>query len=64
MTTPALSPDRTDDGDQSRDLAAIVEPVDDTVECTLYPRGASEVDLMSHWMTARGDAFVSLDTMR
>lgn len=64
MTAPVTSPDRTDGTDHPDECAAIVESVDGTEECTLFPRDASDVDLLSRWITARGDAFVSLESMR
>jgi hypothetical protein len=31
---------------------------------TLYPPGASEVERLTHWLTADADAFEHLDEMR
>jgi hypothetical protein len=41
-----------------------VEYVDRPDECTLYPRATSRDELMTTWMTARGDAFVDAQEMR
>lgn len=46
------------------DLRAVVEWHEDDVECTLYPRGATGVELMSSWITAGEESFVDLAAMR
>lgn len=63
MTTSTPEPDWTDDGENGGGVVAIVDD-DSPRECTLFPSGADNVDLLSSWITARGDAFVSLDSIR
>ncbi len=41
-----------------------VEHDDAPNECALYPRGATQERLMTTWIAAHGDAFVSLESMR
>lgn len=45
-------------------VARFADRRDGRGECTLYPRGASGVDLMSSWITAGEESYVSLDEMR
>ncbi|MFQ3295960.1 MAG: hypothetical protein ACI8VE_003052, partial [Natrialbaceae archaeon] len=33
-------------------------------ECTLFPCNLEGVDLMTTWITARGNSFVDLESMR
>ena len=52
-------------GDDGLGLAAeVVVSRDRPAECTLYPVDADDMELMTHWITASGDAFVSLEAMR
>lgn len=48
-----------------------IELVDATVEndgapdeCVIFPAGASEDELMTNWISAQGDSFVALKSMR
>ena len=45
-------------------IARITDREDGISECTLYPRSAAGVDLMSSWITAEEDGYVCLDEMR
>lgn len=55
-------PDR---GERDRTLAArFADYEDGPAECTLYPRDASGVDLMSRWITASEGSYVPLDEMQ
>ena len=57
--------DETDPNRYQTDVIAAVEQRDDGPdECTLFPCNTDGVDLMATWMTARGDAFVDLESMR
>jgi len=42
----------------------IVPARDGTDECTLFPADASGIELMTTWITAGENSFVSLDEMR
>jgi hypothetical protein len=55
---------RVDDGDdQGRVLTAEVVSYDDAPsECTIYPEGVSKAERTTTWITARGDAFCSLQS--
>ncbi|RQH00322.1 DUF7511 domain-containing protein [Natrarchaeobius oligotrophus] len=33
-------------------------------ECAIFPRGATEAELLTTWITAHDDAFVALEAMR
>lgn len=50
------------------DVAGVSVALDEspggTVECTLYPTDADEEELVTTWLTAGEDAFVSLDETR
>ncbi|AQL44342.1 hypothetical protein BV210_17175 [Halorientalis sp. IM1011] len=53
------------DGARSVSITAKIVPVrDGTAECTLYPPNVSGVELMTTWITADEDSFVSLGEMR
>ena len=41
-----------------------VENGDSRVECTIFPRDCDEAEIVTHWITAGGDSFVSLREMR
>ncbi|NIB99713.1 hypothetical protein [Halobacterium sp. R2-5] len=45
-------------------LAAHVEVQDGERACTLFPADADADDLVTEWMTAEGDAFVSVADRR
>jgi hypothetical protein len=45
-------------------VARFTDHCDGRRECTLYPRGASGVDLMSSWITADEGSYVPLDETR
>ncbi|MFT4889696.1 MAG: hypothetical protein ACI9YT_000607 [Halobacteriales archaeon] len=63
---PVLSREDERDPDcYARDVVAAIENRDDGPdECTLFPCDVDGVDLMTTWMTAHGDAFVGLESMR
>ncbi|MEY7850593.1 hypothetical protein AB7C87_15505 [Natrarchaeobius sp. A-rgal3] len=42
----------------------VVENDDAANECAIFPQGASEDRLLTNWLTAHGDSFVSLESMR
>jgi hypothetical protein len=44
--------------------AEVVVFRDRTAECTMYPPDASALDRHTAWLTAAGEAFVSLDEVR
>ncbi len=47
------------------DIATVrVEDPTGPDRCTIYPRGAEGLTIMATWLTANGDAFVDLETMR
>ncbi|MFB6113447.1 MAG: hypothetical protein ABEJ58_05005 [Halodesulfurarchaeum sp.] len=48
----------------SRELAHRIETYEDGRECTLYPSGCVDYDLLTHWITAREGDFVDLADMR
>ncbi|MDZ7701277.1 MAG: hypothetical protein U5J98_03980 [Halobacteriales archaeon] len=51
--------------DREGGLAATVVRYDDMPdECTIHPVNAVEEDLMTRWITATGDAYVSLPDSR
>ncbi|WP_449405042.1 DUF7511 domain-containing protein [Halegenticoccus soli] len=37
---------------------------DSMVECTILPCNCSSAELVTHWLTASGDSFVSLQEMQ
>lgn len=41
-----------------------VENDDAPNECAIFPREASEAELMTTWITAHDDAFVAVESMR
>ncbi|RQG91667.1 hypothetical protein EA462_06895 [Natrarchaeobius halalkaliphilus] len=43
---------------------AVVENDDDPDECAVFPTDATEAELRSAWVTARGDDFVDLESVR
>lgn len=68
----SFPPPSADDFDDSRpapgrtaDLTAVVVERDsDCDECTIYPRDVSDDDLVTRWISAEEDSYVSLDEMR
>jgi hypothetical protein len=59
------APDRATPKGGADGLAAeVVDDGDGPAECTLYSTGVDDMTLMTQWITARGDAFVNLDSMR
>lgn len=63
MTTTTPTPDSDENG-RTDGLVAVVDAANGVPECTLFPPEADDIDLLSCWMTARGDAFVSLESIR
>ena len=61
---PQRVPDEQRVDDRQELAAEVVVDRDRPAECTLYPVAADDFELMTHWITARGDAFVSLEAMR
>ncbi|WP_411964557.1 hypothetical protein [Haloferax sp. YSMS24] len=62
-TTTETSGRRTSPPDDL-EYIAIVTPYDDAPdECTIFPTGLSEERLMTTWISAEEDSFVSLDEM-
>lgn len=51
-----------DERDEARFEYATVD-ADGTTECTIFPAQCPDADLVTNWITARGDAFVALDEM-
>lgn len=43
---------------------AIVENEDGVPECTIFPRECEEEKIVTNWLTASGDAFVALESVR
>ena len=43
---------------------ALTEIAGNKVECTIFPRGCNEEEILTHWITARENAFVSVESMR
>ncbi|WP_121742136.1 DUF7511 domain-containing protein [Natronorubrum halophilum] len=43
---------------------ATIENEDAPDECAIFPREATEEELMTNWITAHDDSFVSLTSMR
>jgi hypothetical protein len=43
---------------------AIVENGDGVAECTIFPRECGEETIVTNWLTASGDAFVALESVR
>lgn len=41
-----------------------IEPEGAPNECAIFPREGTEEELMTNWISAHGEAFVSLETMR
>jgi hypothetical protein len=72
-TRPAVSSEETQQrpadqsaqSDSAPDLASAVERYEDAPdECTIYPVGVSEDELVTTWITAREEHFVALEAMR
>ncbi|MFC6717154.1 hypothetical protein ACFQGT_06340 [Natrialbaceae archaeon GCM10025810] len=42
----------------------VVENDDEPDECAIFPREATEVELMTTWISASGDAFTDLASVR
>lgn len=42
----------------------IVENGNGVSECTIFPRECEEETIVTHWLTASGDAFVALEAVR
>ncbi|MCW8173107.1 DUF7511 domain-containing protein [Natrialba swarupiae] len=57
---------RTDELDDSSAALdhVVVENDDAPNECAIFPKAASEDRLLTNWLTAHGDSFVSLESMR
>ncbi|MFB6104952.1 MAG: transcriptional regulator [Halobacteriaceae archaeon] len=54
-----------DTADEPVGLAAeIVVARHGPAECTLFPPDATDLELMTHWITAREGSFASLEDMR
>lgn len=61
----ATAPQESDAKTSSVSLDSIVVSNDDEPdECTLYPREATGIDLMTRWMTAREGSYVDLESAR
>jgi hypothetical protein len=58
-----LEPGTTSD-DAAPRLDARIEAQDGHEECTLFPADADEADVLTTWITAADDAFVSLAELR
>jgi hypothetical protein len=43
---------------------AIVENETGLAECTIFPRDCDDTTIRTHWLTAAGDSFVALETVR
>ncbi|ELY44313.1 DUF7511 domain-containing protein [Natronorubrum sulfidifaciens] len=63
MNTDADSFPRTDEPAIELDHATI-ENENAPDECAIFPREATEDELMTHWITAHDESFVSLESMR
>lgn len=62
MTTP--EPGATASPADDVEYVAIVAPYDDAPdECTIFPAGLSEEELLTTWISAKEGSFVSLDEM-
>lgn len=35
----------------------------EAVECTIFPRDCTDSEILTNWITARGNSFVPLDSM-
>ncbi|AFK19762.1 hypothetical protein E6P09_01350 [Haloferax mediterranei ATCC 33500] len=47
------------------EYTAIVAPYDDAPdECTIFPAGLTEAEMMTTWVSAQEGAYVSLEAMR
>ncbi|WP_435100370.1 DUF7511 domain-containing protein [Halarchaeum sp. P4] len=46
------------------DLTCRVEEYEDGDHCTVFPADADDDELVTTWLTAEGDAFVDLETVR
>ncbi|RQG92428.1 DUF7511 domain-containing protein [Natrarchaeobius chitinivorans] len=57
---------RTPDPDDPTDELdhVVIENDDAPNECAIFPQGASEDRLVSSWLTAHGDSFIALESMR
>lgn len=43
---------------------AVVENEEGVPECTIFPQDCDEDEILTRWVTATDDAFVSLETVR
>lgn len=51
--------------DETNELVHVTVENDDAPdECAIFPANASEAELMTNWVTAQDDSFVSLESMR
>lgn len=51
--------------DDGSEYASIVVPADDhPAECTIFPVGVAEAELVTTWLSAEDGSFVALDDMR
>jgi hypothetical protein len=55
---------RVDDTDEGRLRSVVVTYEGAADRQTLYPTGATEIERLTHWLTADADAFQHLDEMR
>ncbi len=58
-------PDRTDADDPAAEFDHVTIDCDSAPdECAIFPREATEEELLTTWVTAQGDSFVDLESMR
>ncbi|MFB6081720.1 MAG: hypothetical protein ABEJ67_02755 [Halanaeroarchaeum sp.] len=50
--------------DAGDDLDHRIERYPEGAACTIFPRGASDEELVTTWITAEADSFVALDDVR
>ncbi|MFC7130850.1 DUF7511 domain-containing protein [Haloferax chudinovii] len=63
MTTRSDAPRRSDSADD--ELVAIVAPYDDAPdECTIFPAGLTDDELLTTWLSAQEGGYVALAEMR
>ena len=43
---------------------AVVDTDRGVAECTIFPRGCDDHAIRTHWLTASGESFVSLEDVR
>lgn len=62
---PHTPPSRTDHTEPPSELEHVtIEPDEAPAECAMFPRGGTEEQLHSQWITAHGRSFVELESMR